>query len=87
MARAHIEKAASLARNDGDIALEQGVIYALSGDRDAAAKAAFQRAQEVAPKGSAVAGKAATYLAQLAQATPGAGRSTARETIGAAPFR
>lgn len=69
MARAHIEKAASLARNDGDIALEQGVIYALSGDRDAAAKAAFQRAQEVAPKGSVVAGKASTYLTQLAQAT------------------
>jgi tetratricopeptide (TPR) repeat protein len=70
MARAHIEKAAALARNDGDIALEQGVIYALSGDRDAAAKAAFQRAQEVSPKGSAVAGKASTYLAQLAQAAP-----------------
>jgi tetratricopeptide (TPR) repeat protein len=72
MARAHIEKAAALARNDGDIALEQGVIYALSGDRDAAAKAAFQRAQEVSPKGSAVAGKASTYLTQLAQAAPAA---------------
>jgi Tfp pilus assembly protein PilF len=72
MARAHIEKAAALARNDGDIALEQGVIYALSGDRDAAAKAAFQRAQEVSPKGSAVAGKASTYLAQLAQVAPAA---------------
>ena len=70
MARTHIEKAAALARNDADIALEQGVIYALSGDRDAAAKAAFQRAQEVAPKGSAVAGKAAAYLAQLAAAPP-----------------
>lgn len=68
MARAHIEQAAKLSRNDGDIALEQGVIYALSGDRDAAAKAAFQRAQEVAPKGSAVAGKASAYLSQLAEA-------------------
>ena len=70
MARAHIEKAASLARNDGDIALEQGVIYALSGDRDAAAKAAFQRAQEVSPKGGVVAGRAATYLAQLSESPP-----------------
>lgn len=72
MARAHIEKAAKLSRNDPDIALEQGVIYALTGDRDPAAKAAFQRAQEVAPKGSAVAGKASAYLAQLAQPTPAA---------------
>jgi tetratricopeptide (TPR) repeat protein len=70
LARAHIEKAASLARNDADIALEQGVIYALSGDRDAAAKAAFQRAQEVSPKGGAIAAKASTYLAQLAEASP-----------------
>lgn len=70
MARAHIEQAAKLSRNDADIALEQGVIYALSGDRDPAARAAFQRAQEVAPKDSAIAGKAATYLAQLAQAAP-----------------
>lgn len=70
MARAHIEQAAKLSRNDGDIALEQGVIYALSGDRDAAAKAAFQRAQEVAPKGSAVASKATVYLTQLAEAAP-----------------
>jgi tetratricopeptide (TPR) repeat protein len=70
LARAHIEKAASLARNDADIALEQGVIYALSGDRDAAAKAAFQRAQEVSPKGGAIAAKATAYLAQLADAPP-----------------
>ena len=70
MARAHIEQAAKLSRNDPDIALEQGVIYALSGDRDPAARAAFQRAQDVAPKGSVVAGKASTYLAQLARPTP-----------------
>lgn len=70
MARAHIEQAARLSRNDPDIALEQGVIYALSGDRDPAAKAAFERAQQVAPKGSAIAGRATTYLAQLAQAAP-----------------
>jgi len=68
MARNHIEKAASLARNDADIALEQGVIYALSGDRDEAARAAFTRARETAPKGSAIPAKATAYLAQLAPA-------------------
>lgn len=68
VARAHIEKAASLARNDADVAIEQGVIYALSGDRDAAARAAFSRAQEVAPKGSTAAARATTYLAQLGSA-------------------
>ncbi len=68
MARAHIEKAASLARNDADVALEQGVVYALSGDRDQAARAAFQRAQQTAPKGSDVPAKASAYIAQLAVA-------------------
>lgn len=71
MARAHIEQAAKLSRNDPNIALEQGVIYALSGDRDPAAKAAFSRAQEVAGKDSDVAAKASAYLAQLGDAQPG----------------
>ncbi|MBO9574157.1 MAG: hypothetical protein J7494_00330 [Sphingobium sp.] len=65
MARAHIEQAAKLSRNDPDIALEQGVIYALSGDRDPAARAAFLRASQGAAKDSAVAKKAQAYLAQL----------------------
>lgn len=65
LARAHIEQAARLSRNDANIALEQGVIYALSGDRDPAAKAAFSRAQEVAGKDSELAAKAKAYLAQL----------------------
>jgi len=70
MARAHIEQAAKLSRNDASIALEQGIIYALSGDRDPAAKAAFQRAQQVAAKDSDIPAKATAYLAQLATAAP-----------------
>ncbi len=70
MARAHIEQAAKLSRNDASIALEQGVIYALSGDRDPAAKAAFQRALEVSAKGSDTATKATAYLAELATVPP-----------------
>ncbi|HZV19224.1 MAG TPA: hypothetical protein VFF84_11095 [Sphingobium sp.] len=65
LARAHIEEAARRARNDAAIALEQGIIYALGGDRDEAARAAFQRARELAAPESAVAQQAADYLAQL----------------------
>jgi tetratricopeptide (TPR) repeat protein len=68
LARLHIEEAAKRARNDGPIALEQGVIYALSGDRDPAAQAAFQRAIELSP-GSETATKAKAYLAQLSPET------------------
>ncbi len=65
LARTHIEEAARRARNDAAIALEQGIIYALSGDRDDAARAAFKRAQDVAAKDSDTAKQAADYLAQL----------------------
>lgn len=65
LARTHIEEAAKRSSNDGAIALEQGIIYALSGDRDDAARAAFRRAQATAPKDSDTAKQAADYLAQL----------------------
>jgi len=65
LARLHIEEAAKRARSDAPIALEQGVIYALSGDRDEAARASFRRAQELAGKDSPVVKQAADYLAQL----------------------
>ncbi len=65
LARAHIEEAAKRARSDAPIALEQGIIYALGGDRDAAARAAFQRARELAAPESDIAKQAADYLAQL----------------------
>ena len=65
LARAHIEQAAKLARNDANIAIEQGVIYALSADRDPAARAAFQRAEEIAGKDSELGKRAQAYLAQL----------------------
>jgi len=65
LARAHIEEAARRARNDAAVALEQGIIYALGGDRDETARAAFQRARELAAPESAVGKQAADYLAQL----------------------
>jgi tetratricopeptide (TPR) repeat protein len=64
LARLHIEEASKRARGDAPIALEQGVIYALSGDRDPAARAAFERTIELAP-GSDSAAKAKVYLTQL----------------------
>lgn len=69
LARAHIEEAAKRARNDAAIALEQGVIYALSGDRDDAARAAFERAQELAAPESDIAKQAVDYLTQLGGST------------------
>ncbi|HWJ69964.1 MAG TPA: hypothetical protein VNS79_07965 [Sphingobium sp.] len=69
LARAHIEEAARRARGDAPIALEQGIIYALGGDRDAAARAAFQRAKELATPDSDITKQAADYLAQLGDAT------------------
>ena len=74
LARIHIGEAATRARNDAAIALEQGVIYALSGDRDPAARAALQRARELAAKDSDIQKQAGDYLAQLgpdAAAPPG----------------
>lgn len=65
LARAHIEEAARRARNDAAVALEQGIIYALGGGRDEAARAAFQRARELAAPESDVGQQAADYLAQL----------------------
>jgi hypothetical protein len=65
LARLHIEQAARRAINDAAIALEQGVIYALSGDRDPAALASFKRAQELAAPGSDIAKQAGDYLTQL----------------------
>ena len=67
LARLHIEEAAKRARNDAPIALEQGIIYALSGGDDPAAIAAFGRAQELAGPTSDVGKQAADYLAQLGQ--------------------
>ena len=79
LARAHIEQAAQRAHNDAAIALEQGVIYALSGDRNAAARAAFTRAHELAAKDSDVAKQAADYLTQLG-AAPAPPATPQRET-------
>lgn len=69
LARAHIEEAAKRARNDAAVALEQGIIYALGGDRDEAARTAFQRAKDLAAPESAVGKQAADYLAQLGGGT------------------
>ncbi|MBN8830090.1 MAG: hypothetical protein J0G94_05540 [Sphingomonadales bacterium] len=65
LARQHIEEAARRAPRDAPIALEQGVIYALSGDRDDAARAALRRAQELAGTDGDLAQRAGDYLAQL----------------------
>jgi tetratricopeptide (TPR) repeat protein len=65
LARLHIEEAAKRGRDDAAIALEQGLIYALSGDRDDSARAAFKRAQELAAADSDIAKQAADYLGQL----------------------
>lgn len=64
LARAHIAEAVKRAPDDASVALEEGIILALSGDRDEAAKAAFTRAARLAP-GSGTAAKAEGYLAQL----------------------
>ncbi|MCW2368703.1 hypothetical protein [Sphingobium sp. B11D3D] len=64
LARLHIEEAASRARNDAAIALEQGIILALSGN-DAGARAAFSRSKELAARDSDIARQATDYLAQL----------------------
>ena len=65
LARQHIAQAVILASDDAAVALEQGVIAALSGeDRDASA--AFSRARSLAP-GTPVASAASTYLAQLGE--------------------
>jgi tetratricopeptide (TPR) repeat protein len=63
LARRHIAEAVSLADDDAAVALEQGVIAALSGD-DRAAGAAFNRARTLAP-GTATASAATAYLSQL----------------------
>lgn len=81
LARAHIEEAARRARGDAAIALEQGIICALGGDRDEAARAAFQRARELAAPDSDIARQAADYLAQLGEpvaAEPGVKRDIGR---------
>lgn len=65
LARRHIAQAATLAGDDAAVALEQGVIAALSGD-DRAAAAAFMRARTLAP-GTPVASAASGYLAQLGE--------------------
>jgi tetratricopeptide (TPR) repeat protein len=63
LARRHIAEAVSRANDDAAVALEQGVIAALSGD-DRAAAAAFTRARTLAP-GTATASAATAYLSQL----------------------
>lgn len=79
LARLHIEEAASRARNDASVALEQGIILALSGN-DAGARAAFSRAKEVAAPGSDNAIRAADYLAQLDGEAPSPPTSGSDET-------
>lgn len=64
LARRHIAEAVSRAGDDASVALEEGVIAALSHD-DAAARAAFQRARTLAPNSPAAAA-AAEYLSQIA---------------------
>jgi len=76
LARTHIQKAAQLAGNDAAVALEEGVIDALSGDRDAAARAAFGKAKELARPGSDIAAQAEDYLAQLGSAPAAADGTT-----------
>jgi tetratricopeptide (TPR) repeat protein len=68
LARRHIAQAASLADDDASVALEQGVIAALSGD-DNEARSAFARVGRLAP-GTEIARNAESYLAQLPAATP-----------------
>lgn len=65
LARRHISEAVTRAGDDAAVALEQGVIAALSGD-DRAASAAFVRARTLAP-GTPVASTASQYLAQLGE--------------------
>ncbi len=71
LARAHVAEAVKRAGDDASVALEQGIILALSGGQDAAARDAFARAARLAP-GSDVAAKANAYLAQLDIAPDGA---------------
>lgn len=68
LARIQIAQAARLARDDPSVAIEEGVIDALSGDRDEAARAAFQRAVAAAAPGSDAAKRAQAYLAELGPA-------------------
>ncbi|MET0364288.1 MAG: tetratricopeptide repeat protein [Sphingobium sp.] len=63
LAKQHIGEAVSRAPDDASVALEQGVIAALSVD-DVAARAAFQRARKLGA-GSPVETAAAAYLTQL----------------------
>jgi hypothetical protein len=63
LARAHIGEAARRAPDDARVALEEGVIAALA-QEDGTARAAFARAQRLAPVGP-VATAARDYLAQL----------------------
>jgi tetratricopeptide (TPR) repeat protein len=67
LARAHIAQARARAADDAGVALEEGVILALSGNQDDAAKAAFRRVGQLAP-GSETARKADVYLTQLGEA-------------------
>ena len=73
LARQHIAEATKLARDDAGVALERGVILALSGGQDAGARAAFSQAAELAP-GSETATKAQAYLTQLGPPDNGQGR-------------
>lgn len=65
LAQRHIAEAVRLADDDAAVALEQGVIAALSGD-GRAASAAFVRARTLAP-GTPLADTASAYLAQLGE--------------------
>lgn len=63
LAQKHIAEAVRLAGDDASVALEQGVIAALSSD-DRQAQSAFERAERLAP-GTPVAASARRYLTQL----------------------
>jgi tetratricopeptide (TPR) repeat protein len=70
LAKRHIAEAASRANDDAQVALEQGVIAALSND-DVAARAAFHRARTLGV-GTPVATEATGYLAQFGETPPAA---------------
>lgn len=69
LARAHIAEAARRAPDDASVALEEGVIGALSG-KDADARRAFDRVRALAPA-SPQARAAADYLGQLGEPADG----------------
>lgn len=77
LAREQIVEAVKRAGKDPSVALEQGVILALSGGHDNEARAAFARAEKNAPAGSQIAKSAKAYLAELGAEVPSAETTSA----------